>query len=317
MTSMTARGVGLLIGYAADRLLGDPRRLHPVAGFGRMASILERGIYADNRLRGIVLVGVMVGGPAALAGVIERRIRNPIGSTLLVGAATWAVLGGRSLEREAAAVHQLLSDGDTAGARHRLRNLVGRDTGSLTTDEIARAAIESVAENTGDAVVASLVWGAVAGLPGLIAHRAANTLDAMIGHHNGRYEHFGWAAARLDDAIGLPGSRLSALITVIIGPDHRGAVNAWRRDARRHPSPNAGVIESTFAGALGLQLGGTNTYYGNRIEHRALMGSGRHPTVADVPRATQLAFRVGMASAATAAGVSFLRATTQPLRRRP
>lgn len=312
---MTARAIGVLLGHAADRLLGDPRRCHPVAGFGQMASALERTMYADSRTRGVAFVCVLVGGTAMIAGSIERRTHNALVSTLLVGAVTWAVLGGRSLEQEAAAVHGLLSRQDIDGARRRLSHLVGRDTATLTADDIARAVIESVAENTSDAVVTSLVWGVAAGVPGLVAHRAINTLDAMIGHHNERYEHFGWAAARLDDLIGLPGSRLSAALVVLLGPARRGAIIAWRRDARRHPSPNAGVVESAFAGALGLQLGGTNTYYGNRVEHRALMGAGRHPVPGDIPRAIQLAFRVGVLSAATTAGIGLLCATRQRLHR--
>lgn len=246
----------------------------------------------------------LVGGTTTIAVAADRYARNPLARTLLTAAVTWSVLGGRSLERESAAVHQLLDTGDIDGARRRLRNLVGRDTAALTPDQIARAVVESVAENTSDAVVCSYFWGAVAGVPGLVAHRTANTLDAMVGHHNARYERFGWAAARLDDLLGYPGARLAGALTVLIGPDRRGAVAAWRRDARRHPSPNAGVIEASFAGALGLQLGGTNTYYGNRTEHRAMMGDGRHPAPADIPPTNRLALRVGVSAAVVAAGVS-------------
>lgn len=307
MNPMFLRAGGLLLGHTADRLFGDPRRWHPVAGFGRAALLLERQMYADSRARGAAYVLALVGGATAGAAAAERFARHPLARLLLTAAVTWAVLGGRSLEREAAAVHRLLAAGDLDDARRRLRHLVGRDTTALTPDEIARAVIESVAENTSDAVVTSYVWGAIAGVPGLVAHRTANTLDAMIGHHNARYERFGWAAARFDDALGLPGSRLSGMLTVAVGPDRRAAITAWRRDARHHPSPNAGVIEASFAGALGLQLGGTNTYYGNRIEDRALMGQGRAPVPDDIIETNCLARRVALGAALTAASACLLR----------
>ncbi len=309
---MPARAVGLLLGYAADRAWGDPRRGHPVAGFGSLAQGLERRSYRDSRAGGVVHVLVLAGGATGLAYVAERSTRNPLARTALTAAATWAVLGGRSLEREAHAVHGYLASGDLERARRRVRNLVGRDTDALGPDEIARAVVESVAENSSDAVVASYLWGAVAGVPGLVAHRAVNTLDAMIGHRNARYQNFGWAAARLDDALGLPASRLTGALVAALGPDRVGALAAWRRDAGRHPSPNAGVAEASFAGALGLRLGGTNTYYGNRREDRALLGNGRTPTPADIPRATRLARRVGTGAALVAAVFCLRRAAEPP-----
>lgn len=298
---MTCRAAGLLLGHAADRLLGDPHRGHPVAGFGRAAAALEHRMYADSRARGIAYEVLLIGPGTAMAVTAQRCARHPAAQVLLTAVTTWAVLGGRSLEREALAVHRFLADGDLDGARRRLRNLVGRDTSALTADEVARAVVESVAENTSDAVVTSYFWGAVAGVPGLVAHRAANTLDAMVGHHNERYERFGWAAARFDDVLGFPGARCAGLITTLLGPDPRGALRAWRRDAADHPSPNAGVVEASFAGALGIRLGGTNTYYGNRTEHRALMGDGRAPVPGDIPRTTRLARRVGWAAALVSA----------------
>ena len=172
-------------------------------------------------------------------------------------------------------MHRHVAESDLAAARQRLTHLVGRDTAALPESEIARAAVESVAENTSDAVVAPLAWGALAGVPGLLAYRAANTLDAMTGHHSARYERFGWAAARLDDLLNLPGSRLAGLLTAACAPAAaRETLAAWRCDARRRPSPNAGVAEAAFAGALGIRLGGTNVY-GGRVEHRAVLGGGR------------------------------------------
>jgi len=283
-----SRALGLALGFAADWLLGDPQRWHPVAGFGRTAAALERPLHADSRARGAAHVALLVGA-AAYAG---RRLGD---GTLPTAAATWAVLGGRSLDREAAAVQELLDTGELDAARQRLTHLVGRDTSSLDEGEVARAVIESVAENSSDAVVAPLVWGALLGPAGLLAHRAANTLDAMVGHHNARYERFGWAAARLDDLLNLPGSRLTAALTVLLGADRAGALRAWRRDAGGHPSPNAGPVEAAFAGALGIRLGGANTY-GDRVEQRVVLGDGQPPAAHDVPRARELAVRVDVAA---------------------
>lgn len=297
-----SRAAGLLLGYAADRLLADPRRGHPVAGFGALAGRVERVAWRDSRAAGGGFTVVLVGG-AVGAGVLAERVRPGPAHTLLTAAATWAVLGGTSLDREVAAVDRLLAAGRTDEARQQLTHLVGRDTSRLDEPEIVRATVESLAENTSDAVVSSLVWGAVAGIPGLLGHRAANTLDAMVGHRSARYERFGWASARLDDLLNLPGSRLSAVLAVLLGPDRRGALRTWRRDARHHPSPNAGPVEATFAGALGIRLGGRNVY-GDRVEHRAVMGDGREPTRDDLPRARRLARRVGLGAVLVAAGVA-------------
>lgn len=301
-----ARAAGLLLGYAADRLLADPRRGHPVAGFGRLASALERRRWRDDRSAGVVHVGVLVGGAVLLGVAAERTLAGPLPRTFGTAVATWAVLGGTSLDREAAEVSRLLAAGRLTQARVQLTHLVGRDTRELDEAEVVRATLESLAENTSDAVVAPLVWGAVAGLPGLLGYRAANTLDAMVGHRSARYERFGWAAARLDDLLNLPGSRLAAALATVLGPDRRGALRAWRRDAAAHPSPNAGPVEAAFAGSLGVRLGGTNDYAG-RIEHRAVLGSGPAPDRADLERARVLARRIGTAAVVGAAFLSWRR----------
>lgn len=303
MTSRPSRAAGLLLGYAADRLLADPRRGHPVAAFGGVAGALEQRTWRDDRRAGAAYVVVLVGGAVAV-GLAAERVRRPLPRTLLTAAATWAVLGGTSLDREGAAIERQLAEGRLADARQQLTHLVGRDTSRLDTSEVARAAVESLAENTSDAVVAPLVWGAVAGVPGLLGYRAANTLDAMVGHRSARYERFGWAAARLDDVLNVPGSRLTALLAVAWGPDRAAAWRTWRRDAAGHPSPNAGPVESAFAGALGLRLGGTNTYGHGAdqwVEHRAVMGDGRAPTSTDLGRARALARRVGGSAVVLAA----------------
>ncbi|TQL67623.1 adenosylcobinamide-phosphate synthase [Nocardioides albertanoniae] len=298
----TPRAVGILLGFVLDRLVGDPRRFHPVAGFGTVAARAERAWYADDRARGVLHTVTLVGGAVVLGAAAERVVPGRAGRMLLTAAATWAVLGGRSLEREALAVHAHLAADDLPAAREQVTRLVGRDTAALDASEVTRAVVESVAENTSDAVVAPLVWGAIGGVPGLLGYRAANTLDAMVGHHNERYERFGWASARLDDLLNLPGSRLSGVLATAAAPSGAGAaVRAWRRDAAWHPSPNAGVVGATFAGALGVRLGGTNTYYGTRVEHRAVMGDGRATEPADIPRSTRLARRVGIGAALVAA----------------
>jgi adenosylcobinamide-phosphate synthase len=202
------------------------------------------------------------------------------------------VLGGRSLRREATLVAGQLKAGDLPAARRQVRNLVGRETAELSAQEVARATIESVAENTSDAVVAPLLWGAVAGLPGLLGYRAINTLDAMVGHRSPRYLRFGWPAARLDDLVNWVPARVSGLATAVwaplVGGTTRQALRAVAEGAGRHPSPNAGVVEAAFAGGLGIRLGGRNVYDG-RPEDRGELGTGRAAEIADIARATRLA----------------------------
>lgn len=296
----TPSAAGSIVGYVADSLLGDPRRGHPVAGFGRLAAALEHRLYDDRRAPGVLHVTVLVGGAALLGRAVGS---GPVATT----AATWAVLGGRSLDREAAAVQALLEAGDLPAARRRLTHLVGRDTAALDESGVARAVVESLAENTSDAVVAPLVWGALLGPAGLLGHRAANTLDAMVGHRSPRYERFGWAAARLDDVLNLPGSRLTASLTVLLGGAPAAAASAWRSDARAHPSPNAGPVEAAFAGALGVRLGGTTLYAGRVEERPVLHGAGREVTVHDVTRARRLARRVDLGALVVCAATAALR----------
>ncbi|NPD04110.1 cobalamin biosynthesis protein [Nocardioides sp. zg-1308] len=292
-----SRALGLVLGHLADRAFGDPRRGHPVALFGTAAAALERRLYADSRARGVVHLAVLVGAVTATGAIAERRAGNRfVVHTLLTAAATWTVLGGTSLGREARAVHDLLASGDLPGARQRLTHLVGRDPTHLDAAEVSRATVESVAENTSDAVVAPLVWGAVLGAPGLLGYRAANTLDAMVGHRGERYGRFGWASARFDDLLNLPGARLSGLLAAalapVVGGSPTAAIGAWARDARHHPSPNAGVVEAAFAGALGVRLGGRN-HYPHGVEDRVLLGDGPPPTTDDIDRSVHLADQVG------------------------
>ncbi len=304
--SGSSRAWGLLAGCVADRVVPDPARFHPVAGFGSLALALESRVYADSRARGVVHTGVLVGASVVSGLLLERTRRRPLLHATTTAAITWVVLGGASLEREASAVSGLLAGQRLPEARQRLTHLVGRDTSDLSEGEIARAVVESVAENTSDAVVAPLLLGGLFGIPGLLGYRAANTLDAMIGHRSVRYLRFGWASARLDDLLNLPGARLSALLAAALGPNPIAAVRTWRRDAPAHPSPNAGPVEASFAGALGIRLGGTNQY-GDRTEHRAVLGSGRDAAPDDISRAVDLARRVDVGAVVVAAGIAWRR----------
>lgn len=295
---------GAATGLLGDLLLGDPRRGHPVAAFGRTAGAVERMLWRDHRGWGALHTTVCVGSAGALAALANRGVRRSRAASIaLTAAATWAVVGGTSLGREARAIGAALGAGDVEAARARLPHLCGRDPLALDRDGIARAVVESVAENTSDAVVGALVWGAVGGVPGLVAFRAVNTLDAMVGHRSARYRRYGWASARLDDVAGWPGARLTAALATVAGDDPRGAVRAWRTDARRHPSPNAGPVEASFAGSLGVRLGGTLSYAG-RVEHRPVLNvGGRAVRVGDIERAVRLSRRVSwLALGVSAAG---------------
>lgn len=293
-----SRALGLLLGYLADRAWGDPARLHPVAGFGRCAAALERWLYAPSRRRGAIFTGALVGGVFAIAAVASRAVSGGLGRVFLTAVTTWAAVGSRSLEGEARAV-TCLAERNVPAARKRLKSLVGRDTDHLDESGIARAVVESVAENASDAVVAPLMWGGLLGVPGLAAYRAANTLDAMVGHRSERYADFGWASARLDDLMNLLPARVTAVFAVafapIVGGRRGAALRVWRRDAAGHPSPNAGPVEAAFAGALGVRLGGVNAY-GGVSEDRQTLGDGRPPALRDVERANCLALWAGRAA---------------------
>jgi adenosylcobinamide-phosphate synthase len=293
---------GLALGYGADLAFGDPRRGHPVAGFGRVAQALERVVYAPSRPRGALFAASLVGGAALAAHGLARLLGRRAALALL----TWTALGGRSLRREAVAIAAQLERGDVAGARLSLPALAGRDPTTLDGGGIARAVVESVAENTSDAVVGTLLWGAVGGPAGVAAHRVANTLDAMVGHRSSRYEDFGWASARLDDALGWPSARAGAGLTVLCGSAPARTWRVLRRDGGAHPSPNAGRMEAAFAGALGIRLGGPLAYDG-RVELRPALGNGCAAVGADIGRATRLSSRVGALALALAASVALWR----------
>ncbi|HEY7174783.1 MAG TPA: cobalamin biosynthesis protein [Micromonosporaceae bacterium] len=324
---------GLVAGYAADALLGDPHSWHPVAGFGRAAGALERVTYAPTRAAGARYAAIAVGGPVAAAIALHRATRqHPIARAAVVAVATWAAVGGTSLAREADAMADELDADDLEAARRRVPNLCGRDPSALDAGDIGRATVESVAENTSDATVAPLLWGGVAGLPGIVGYRAVNTLDAMVGHRSDRYRDFGTAAARLDDVANFVPSRVTALLTIpaaaIVadragpagrcrrGPRSRAFATfaTWLRDRNQHPSPNSGQCEAAMAGALGVRLGGRNVYHG-RVDVRPTLGRGPLPGPCEIRRATRISRVVGAfalaagvaAATGTAAGAAFLR----------
>ncbi len=302
--SLPVTALGLAAGLLADAVVGDPRRGHPVAAFGSLAGGLEQAAHRDSRLVGAGYAALLVAG-AGLLGAPVRRTPPPA-ALVLTALATWSVVGGTTLRREAAALDALLRAGDLPGGRRRISHLCGRDPEQLDLDGLARATVESVAENTSDAVVAPLFWGAVLGVPGLLGYRAVNTLDAMVGHRSPRHLRFGWAAARADDVANLLPARLTAGLTVLLAPvvggRPRTALRAWRRDGGKHPSPNAGPVEAAFAGALGRTLGGTVAYAG-RVEERPLLGDGPAPTVDDVARAARLSLAVQLAAGVLAVAV--------------
>jgi adenosylcobinamide-phosphate synthase len=299
---------GLIGGAVADAILGDPQRGHPVALFGRLMAALERRVYADRAAAGIgYAAGGLLLGAAPLLVAARLTRSSPAGRAVITAATAWAVIASRSLCAAAGQIGMALSAGDLAQAREALPSLCGRDPQGLDHAQITRAVVESVAENTSDAIVAPLIWGALAGPAGLSGYRAANTLDAMAGHHSPRYERFGRASARLDDVANWAPARVTALLAAACSPAVGGSPGpAWQaaRDyGPLHPSPNAGWCEAAFAGALGVRLGGVLSYSG-RTEHRPEIGTGRAPQPADIQRAIRLSRAVTASATVVAAAVA-------------
>ena len=280
---------------------GYPERLlraigHPVAWIGSLIGALDRALNRDmatRRLAGIVAVASLSAIVGSIAFLIQHELfRLPFGIFVTALVAS-TLIAQRSLHRHVADVAAALETKDIDASRAAVSHIVGRDTDALDDAGVARAAIESLAENFSDGIVAPVLWMAIAGLPGAALYKAINTADSMIGHRTPRHEAFGWAAARLDDLVNLPASRLSALLLIAAAALNRGSssVEAWRTvwlDAPRHRSPNAGYPEAAMAGALNLSLAGPRVYGGVRIDDAA-MGSGRwDATAADIRRALAL-----------------------------
>ncbi len=288
---------------AIEALIGYPdpvyrRAGHPVTWMGRLIAICDARLnrpeagFAARRAAGLAAEALLLAAVAAPAGALQVALHGS-----WAGFAALAVLGAalpaqRSLHDHVAAVASALDRGGPAAGREAVSRIVGRDTAALDAAGVARAALESLAENFSDGVVAPALWMALGGLPGAALYKAVNTADSMVGHRTPRHEAYGWAAARLDDLVNLPASRLSALwialACLVTGDDAAEAVRAALRDARRHRSPNAGWPEAALAGALGLAIGGPRIYGGERAEV-AFMGRGRATaTAADIRRALRL-----------------------------
>lgn len=273
-----------------EAVVGYPDRLvrsigHPVTWIGRLIRALERNCNSDTATParrcalGLITVLLIVSIVAVVTLVIERGLLLLPFGLIGVGVLASALIAQRSLHEHVARVADALDNTGVTGGREAVSHIVGRDVAALDVAGIARAAIESLAENFSDGVVAPVFWMLIAGLPGAAVYKAVNTADSMIGHRTPRYQAFGWAAARLDDLLNLPASRLSAFLIIAAASvtpraSASGAWRAVRRDAGRHRSPNAGYPEAAMAGALGLALAGPRSYGGVRVDD-ALMGDGR------------------------------------------
>jgi adenosylcobinamide-phosphate synthase len=288
-----------------DWQLGEPRRFHPLIGFGHLATWVECRFYgslalspARRRLRGTLAVGLLLTPAVALAMAITRL---PCVSDAAAALLLYLALGHRSLHEHARPIAAALHAGNLDAARGRLGYIVSRDTATLNTTDIAKGAVESVLENGNDAVFAALFWFVAGGAPAVVAYRLANTLDALWGYRNARYLHFGWAAARLDDLLNYLPARLTALTYALMGDAPR-ALRCWRAQGVTWKSPNAGPVMAAGAGSLGVQLGGPAVYRGQR-EERPLLGAGAPPEADDIERALDLVRRgVGLWLAAIGIG---------------
>ncbi|WBL64853.1 adenosylcobinamide-phosphate synthase CbiB [Thauera sp. WB-2] len=277
----------LAAGVLADRLLGEPRRLHPLVGFGRWAAAVEaavRRIAGDGRLAGVLAWSVAVLPWVGL--VLVLRALTPWAHWVVDIALLYFALGARSLAEHAEAIAAPLATGELAQARERVGWIVSRDTASLDATGVAAAGTESVLENGNDAVFGALFWFVVAGGAGALLFRLANTLDASWGYRTPRYLRFGWAAARIDDLLNLVPARLTALTYAVLGRT-RSALACWRRQAPAWDSPNAGPVMAAGAGALGVALGGPAVYHG-KLEQRPPLGTGAAPDAATIRAAVAL-----------------------------
>ena len=298
----TATVAALAFALVADRVLGEPpETAHPVAWFGKAMTWGEARWWRDSRVAGVAYCFCGVALASLGAEVVERVTGVATGRTRPAPAAALAVaayvaVASRSLCEAASAVAGHLDAGDLEEARRSLRSLVGRRTDDLDSHEIARAVVESVAENTVDAVIAPVMWGLAGGARGVFVYRAVNTMDAMVGHRSERFERFGWASARLDDVANWLPARVTAALAAICAPANTGhIIDAVRHQAPSHPSPNAGVAEAAFAASLDVRLGGLNDYHG-RLENRPQLGHGRPPASVDIEAACVLSRRISLAA---------------------
>lgn len=285
----------LLIATLLDKFLGEPRRWHPLVGFGRMADWTERMLHSPSlvgkpiwktQLRGVAGLAILL---VPLSLVVVGLSAIPKWGYVFDVIFLYLAIGAKSLDQHAQAVAEALEHKDMPLARTRVGLIVSRDTARLEEADIARATVESVLENGGDAIFSAIFWFLLLGAPGAVLYRLANTLDAMWGYRNERYLYFGWAAARFDDVLNFIPARLTALTYTVLG-DAKAAWQCWRLQGRTWYSPNAGPIMAAGAGALGVLLGGSAIYHG-RVKDRPSLGWGRVPVSADIRRALQLVNR--------------------------
>lgn len=305
----------MLVGLALDLCFGWPGWLHarighPVTWLGAVITALEVRWNSGPRGRrlgsGALTTLIVVTVAALPAFAFQSLLPENILGVILGGVLTWPLIALRSMHDHVAAVATPLAAGDLPGARAAVAMIVGRDPALLDASGVARAGIESLAENTGDGIVAPVFWGALAGLPGIAAYKAINTLDSMIGHRNARYEAFGKVAARLDDVANFIPSRLTGLLFAFAAPRHVArALHVMWRDARHHRSPNAGWPEGAMAGALGVRLSGPRAYGSHISVEPWLNGAAPDPDAAEMRLALTLYTRA-MALLALALGVLWL-----------
>ncbi len=289
----------MAVAMVVDALVGWPDRLfarigHPVTWLGRLIAALDqrwnRAADAPRKRRavGVFAALIVIGVASGLALAVQTAMPQGWGRVVLLGVLAWPFVALRSLRDHVAAVARPLQAGDIAGARRAVSMIVGRDPNQLDEAGIARAAIESLAENTSDGVVAPLFWGALFGLPGIAGYKAINTLDSMIGHHTERHEFFGWAAARIDDVANVIPARLTGLLYALLSARPRDAMSCVARDARQHRSINAGWPEAAMAGGLGVRLCGPRTYHGELADEPWLNEGARDPVAGDIARGLTL-----------------------------
>jgi adenosylcobinamide-phosphate synthase len=292
-------------GFAIDRWLGEPRRAHPLVAFGKLANRIEARMNTGRRGRPLGLVAWLaaVAPPVAVAALLVAILPWPLAAALHV-ALLWFALGAKSLADHIAPIGAALAQRDLAAARQLTSRIVSRDTTHADVTALSRAAVESALENGNDAIFGALFWFAVAGGPGALAFRLANTLDAMWGYRTPRYLRFGWAAARIDDVLNWIPARLTAASYALLG-DTRVALRCWREQARRWDSPNAGPVMAAGAGALNVLLGGAAVYHG-ALEERPTLGAGAPPRAQDVHAALRLVERTSVLWLAVLIALAFV-----------
>lgn len=276
----------ILIALLLDLWLGEPARAHPLVGFGNLTQWLEKrwnrpsSSALQRKALGVIAVAALLGGFGLAASFI---INTPIFGLFFEIILLYLCLGARSLSEHAEAIAAPLQQGDLEQARTRTSYMVSRDTSQMEAPEMSKSAVESVLENGNDALFATLFWYCIGGLPAALIHRLSNTLDAMWGYRTERFNHFGWAAARLDDVLAWIPARLCAITYALLGKT-RNALRCWRTQAAAYPGPNGGAVMASGAGALEVQLGGEAIYHG-KTKQRPVLGSGRQPETEDIRRA--------------------------------